>query len=111
MNAEHCKSEIGSDNSAHRFYQVDICTKPSCSFPDFNIYGMRSLCKHILFVHFFALEVLDISILEKTQSQTHEVLNLLKKSNIDPAFKAKKTNSSLEKTSSTIQRDSQRPFQ
>ena len=38
----------------------------------------------------FALEVTDIDILDKTEFQTHEVVNFLNKSNIDPAFKAKK---------------------
>ena len=42
VNAEHCKFEVGSANSAHTFYQVHICTQPSCYCPDLNIYGMRS---------------------------------------------------------------------
>ena len=61
VNAEHCKFEVGSGNSAPTFYQVYICTEPSCSCSDFNTYGMRSLCKHILFVLLFALEVTDIN--------------------------------------------------
>ena len=32
----------------------------------------------------------DINILDKTGFQTNEVVNFLKKSNVDPAFKAKK---------------------
>ena len=32
----------------------------------------------------------DVNILDKTGFQTSEVLNFLKKSNVDPAFKAKK---------------------
>ena len=90
VNAEHCKFGVGSGNSARTFYQVHICTQPSCSCPDFNTYGIRSLCKHILFVLLFALEMTDINILDKTEFETHEVVNFLKKSNIDPAFKAKK---------------------
>ena len=90
VNAEHCKFEVDSGNSACTFYQVCICTQPYCSCPDFKTYGMRSLCKHILFVLLLALEVADINILDKTEFQTHKVLNFLKKSNIDPAFKALK---------------------
>ena len=103
VNAEHCKFEVGSGNSARTFYQVHICTQPSCSCPDFNTYGMRSLCKHILFVLLFALEVTDINILNKTEFQTHEVLNFLKKSNIDPAFKAKKAIGTAAKKKSAAQ--------
>ena len=77
-NAEHCKLEVGSGNSARTFYQIHICTQPSFSCPD---NGMRSLCKYI-FVLLFALEVTDINNLDKTELQTHEVLNFLKKSNI-----------------------------
>ena len=103
VNAEHCKFEVGSGNSARTFYQVHICTQPSCSCSDFNTYGMRSLCKHILFVLLFALEVTDINILDKTEFQTHEVLNFLKKSNIDPAFKAKKAIGTAAKKKSAAQ--------
>ena len=52
---------------------------------------MGSLCKHKLLVLLFALEVTDINILDNTEFQTHEVVNILKKSNIDLAFKAKKS--------------------
>ena len=52
---------------------------------------MRSLCKHKLLVLLFALEVTDINILDNIEFQTHEVVNILKKSNIDLAFKAKKS--------------------
>ena len=31
VNAEHCKFEVGSGNFARTFYQVHICTQPSCS--------------------------------------------------------------------------------
>ena len=90
VNAEHCKFKVGSGNTARTFYQVHICPQPSFSCADFNTYGMRSLCKHILFVMQFALEVTHINILDKTEFQTHRVVNFLKKSNIDPVFKAKK---------------------
>ena len=50
VNAEHYKFEVGSGKTAPSFYQVHICTQPSCSCPDFNTYGMRSLSKHKLFV-------------------------------------------------------------
>ena len=50
VNAEHCKFEVGSGKTAPTFYQVHICTQLSCSFPDFNTYGMRSLSKHKQFV-------------------------------------------------------------
>ena len=68
--------------------------------------------KHKLFVQSFALEVTDINILDITEFQTHEVVKLLKKSNIDPAFKAKKEigKAAKKKISSTIQRDSQCSF-
>ena len=85
VNAEHCKFKVGSGNSARTFYQVH-----TCSCPDFNTYVMRFLRKPILFVLLFPLEVTDINILDKTEFQTLEVLNFLKKFNIDPAFKAKK---------------------
>lgn len=51
---------------------------------------MRSLCKHTLFVLLFALEVTDINILDKIEFQAHEVMDLLKKFNNFPVFKAKK---------------------
>ena len=50
VNAEHYMFEVGSGKTAPTFYQVHICTQPSCSCPDFNTYGMRSLSKHKLFV-------------------------------------------------------------
>ena len=99
MNAENCKFEIGSGNSARTFYQVHICTQPSCSCPDFNTCGMRSSCKHIL----FALAVTDINLLDKTEFQIHEVVNFLKKFNIDSAFKAKKATGTEAKKKSTAQ--------
>ena len=64
---------------------------------------MRSLCKHKLFVLLFALAVTDINILEKTEFQTHEVVNILKKSNTDPAFKAKKAIGTAAKEKSAAQ--------
>ena len=57
------------------FYQVQVCTQSSCSCPDSNTYGMRSLCKHILFALLFALEMTDINILDKTEFQTQKVVN------------------------------------
>ena len=103
VNAEHCKFEVDSGNSACTFYQVYICTQPYCSCPDFKTYGMRSLCKHILFVLLFALEVTHINILDKIEFQTHEVLNFLKKSNIHPAFKALKAIGTAAKKKSAAQ--------
>ena len=51
----------------------------------------------------FALEVTDIDILDKTEFQTHEVVNFLNKSNIDPAFKAKKAIGTVAKKKSAAQ--------
>ena len=51
----------------------------------------------------FALEVTDIDILDKTEFQTHEVVNFLNKSNIDPAFKAKKAICTVAKKKSAAQ--------
>ena len=99
----YLKFEVDSGNSACTFCQVHISTQPCCSYPDFNIYGMRSLCKHKLFVLLFALAVTDINILEKTKFQTHEVVNFLKKSNINPAFKAKKAMRAAAKEKSSAQ--------
>ena len=42
-----------------------------------------------------------INILDKTEFQRHEVVNFLKKSNIDPAFKAKKATGTAAKKKST----------
>ena len=50
VNLEHRLFEISSTESSRRFYQVRICTQPSCSCPDFNGYGSKVYCKHILFV-------------------------------------------------------------
>ena len=38
VNAEHCKFEVVSGSSLGTFYQVHICTQPSCSCPDLNTY-------------------------------------------------------------------------
>ena len=62
----------------------------ACSCSDLNSYGMRYMCKHKLFVLLFAMEMTNINILDKTEFQTHEVVNFLQKNNIDLAFKAKK---------------------
>ena len=51
----------------------------------------------------FALAVTDINILEKTKFETHEVVNFLKKSNINPAFKAKKAMRAAAKEKSSAQ--------
>ena len=64
---------------------------------------MKSLCKYILFVLLFALEVTDINFLSKTAFQTHDVLNFLKKSNMDLAFKAKKAIGTAAKKTSAAQ--------
>ena len=64
---------------------------------------MGSLCKHTLFVLLFVLEVTDIHILDRKEFQTQEVLNFLKKSNIDPAFKAKKATGTAAKKKSASQ--------
>ena len=45
----------------------------------------------------------DINILDKTEFQTHEVVNFLKKSTIDPAFKSKKAIGTSAKKKSTAQ--------
>ena len=45
----------------------------------------------------------DIKILDKTEFQTHEVMNFLKKSNIDPAFKVRKAIGTAAKKKSTAQ--------
>ena len=57
------------------FHQVQICTQSSCSCPDFNTYGIRCLCKHILFTLLFALEMTNINILDKTEFQTQKVVS------------------------------------
>ena len=112
VNAERCKFEVGSGNSARTFYQIHIFTHTFCSCPDFNTYGTRSLCKHTLFALLFPLEVTYINILNKTEFQKHEAVNFLKKPNIDPVIKTKKAAGTLamKKINSTIQRDSQYPF-
>ena len=48
------------------------------------------MCKRKLFVLLLALEMTNINILDKTEFQTHEVVNFLKKNNNYLAFKAKK---------------------
>ena len=92
--------EVDSSKSTFTFYHVHICTQPSCSCPDFNAYGIRSWFKFILFVLLFQLDVRAINILDKTEFQRHEVVNFLKKSNIDPAFKAKKATGTAAKKKS-----------
>ena len=47
--------------------------------------------------------VTDINIIDKTEFQTHEVVDLLMKSNIDPAFKAKKAIGAVAKKRSAAQ--------
>ena len=47
--------------------------------------------------------VTDINILDKTEFQTHEVVDLLMKSNINPAFKAKKAIGTVAKKRSAAQ--------
>ena len=77
-----------------------MCTQPSCSCPDLNAYGIRSWFKFILFVLLLQLDVRAINILDKTEFQRHEVVNFLKKSNIDHAFKAKKATGTAAKKKS-----------
>ena len=90
VNLEHRLFEISSTESSRSFYKVRICTQPSCSCPDFNRYGSKVFCKHILFVLYFALGVTDIDKLNKFGFQADEVSEILKNTVIDPQFKKTK---------------------
>ena len=99
VNEAHRLYEVASTENARHFYQVRICTQPSCSCPDFNKQGSRVLCKHIFFVLIFILEVEDISKLD-TNSFLHEDLtNMLKTTGVKAEFLKSKVNKKTEKKS------------
>ena len=62
VNAEHRLYEILSSVNGRSFYQVRICTQPSCTCPDFIKQGSKVFYKHIFFVLMFALDVLVVTL-------------------------------------------------
>ena len=84
--------EVGSSSTARVPYQVRICSQPSCTCPDYNKNGDRVLCKHILFVLLFVLEVTDIDALESLHYTNEQVLDFLSKTEVDSQFFQAKKN-------------------
>ena len=60
INEGHRLFKVSSSVNARSYYQVRICTQPSCSCPDFTKYGSKVFCKHILFVFVFGLDISDV---------------------------------------------------
>ena len=61
-------------------YEVNICTKPSCSCPE-GLKLKRTVCKHVLWVYMFVLGLTDSSpLLQQVHLKTEEVKKMLKKS-------------------------------
>ena len=69
--------EVGSSATARNFYQVRVTTQPSCSCKDFQSFGERSPCKHLLFVLLFCQKITDELLLQKTAFTAEEVQKIL----------------------------------
>ena len=57
LNASNIFFSIVSSASGKAKYKVQICNSPSCTCPDFQRYGARGFCKHLLFVLFVVLNI------------------------------------------------------
>ena len=87
INPEHRLFEVASKISARSYYQVRIGTQPSCSCPDFNKFGSKVNCKHILFVLVFGLDVTDVKLLDSRSFQADQIKEILMKTDISEEFK------------------------
>lgn len=60
-------------------YEVNICTKPSCSCPE-GLKLKQNVCKHILWIYMFVLGLADsCPLLQQVHLTTEEVTKMLKK--------------------------------
>ena len=78
-NVNSCNREFAviSSTSGKSTYTVQICSTPSCSFPDFRKNGLRVFCKHLLFVLKYALQVDDDSMLKSRYFSEDDLKEIL----------------------------------
>ena len=90
INEGQCLFEVSSSINAQSYYQVWICTQPSCSCPDFTRYGSKVFCNHILFVILFGLDISDVDVLDTIAFQADHIDEILPKTEFDPQFRKMK---------------------
>ena len=91
VNEGHRLFEVSSSVNARSYYQVRICTQPSCSCPDFTRHGSKVFCKHILFVLLFGLDISYVDMLDTLAFQADKIDEILRKTEIDPQFRKLKS--------------------
>ena len=57
---------VSSNLGGKTNYLVTICHVPSCSYPDFRKRGSQVLCKHIIFVFLYILQLKHECLLSNT---------------------------------------------
>ena len=94
VNEGHRLFEVSPSVYARSYYQVRICTQPSCSCPDFTRHGSKIFCKHILFVLLFGLDISDVDVLDQrlllVVFQADHIDEILRKTDVDPQFRKMK---------------------